>query len=655
MVHFHKILPSFLIISLLLAGCKKEPDNHGTMQLFSIKAGSVLLKTDGAATNIPVDSDFILEFSNMPDQESAGENIRLEKTDGTPVEIAFKFPAGLTGVTLDPAEKLKYFTDYRIVIGKSLKGTAGESFPGVEMPFQTEQGKLKVISITLNGSVLTPTSKPVDIDRQSATFEVKFSDPVNPATFSDYVYWTPRVPTEKTLSPDNLTLTVRNSEPLKGYTKYNLYLSSGLVSSDGYAFDGYNAAFYTAMDSTYKFPLLSDYDLLELVQKQTFKYFWDFGHPVSGMARERNTSGETVTTGGTGFGIMGMIAAMEREFITRAEGRDRMNKIVSYLETCDRFHGAWPHWLNGTTGRVIPFSTRDDGGDLVETSFLVQGLLAMRAYLNPAVPEEESLISRITALWEAVDWSWYQNGQEVLYWHWSPNYNFGMNMQIRGYNETLITYVLAASSPTHPIPASSYHKGFASNGGIRNGKSFYGIRLPLGYDYGGPLFFAHYSFLGLDPRNLSDQYANYWEQCVNHSKINYQYCVVNPKGFIGYSADCWGLTASDNPTGYSAHSPTNDIGVITPTAAISSLPYVPEESMRAIRHFYYLLGDKLWGPYGFYDAFSVTSGWWGDSYIAIDQGPILVMIENYRTHLLWDLFMEIPEVREGLTRLGFSY
>jgi hypothetical protein len=655
MVTLKNIISGLLFIPLLLTGCKKDPENHGTMQLFAVKAGTVALKTDGVTEGIRVDSDFTLEFSNSLDQESARAHIRIEQADGTPVEVTVIFAEGLNGATLKPAARLKYFTEYRIVVDATLKGAAGESYAGVILTFQTEQGKLKVTSVTLNGKALEPNKPQINVSLENAVFEVRFSDPINPDNFQDNVYWTPRVTTEKILSPDHMTLNIRNTQPLQGYTRYSLYISSNLVSSEGYTFDGYNAGFYTALDSTYKFPVISDAELLELIQKQTFKYFWDYAHPASGMARERNSSGDIVTSGGTGFGIMCMIVAMEREFITRSEGIERLDKLLRFLETCDRFHGAWPHWLNGTTGKVVPFSTRDDGGDLVETSFLIQGLLAMRSYLNPGFPGEESLISRITALWEAVEWSWYQNGQEVLYWHWSPNYNFGMNMQIRGYNETLITYVLAASSPTHPIPATAYHKGFASNGGMRNGKSFYGIKLPLGYDYGGPLFFEQYTFLGLDPRNLSDQYASYWEQVVNHSRINYQYCVVNPKGYIGYSADCWGLTASDNPSGYSAHSPTNDLGVITPTAAISSLPFVPEESMRAIRHFYYLLGNKLWGPCGFYDAFSVNAGWWADSYIAIDQGPIPVMIENYRTHLIWDLFMGIPEIREGLNLLGFSY
>jgi hypothetical protein len=230
-----------------------------------------------------------------------------------------------------------------------------------------------------------------------------------------------------------------------------------------------------------------------------------------------------------------------------------------------------------------------------------------------------------------------------------------MNFQIRGYNETLITYIMAASANTHTIPASAYQMGYAQNGGIVNGKTFYGYVLPVGYDYGGPLFFAHYSFLGLDPRNLSDAYANYWTQNVNHSLINWSYCTANPKKYPDYSDHCWGLTASDIPNGYSASEPNNDLGTIAPTAAVSSLPYTPEQSMNAIRYFYYILGDKLWGQYGFYDAFDVHSGWWASSFLAIDQGPQICMIENYRTGLLWNLFMSAPEVQSGLTKLGFTY
>jgi len=405
---------------------------------------------------------------------------------------------------------------------------------------------------------------------------------------------------------------------------------------------------------------LSDTALLELVEKQTFRYFWEFGHPVSGMARERSNEAyeygnEVVTTGGTGFGVMAMIVAAERKWQPRDSVAGRLLKMVKFLAKADHYHGVFPHWLNGATGKTIPFSRKDDGGDLVETSFLFQGLLCVRQYFNGDNEIERQLRNRITWLWNDVEWDWHtRDGRNVLYWHWSPNNGWSMDFELRGYNEALITYVLAASSPRYSISPEPYHKGWAMSNFFKNGKEFYNLKLPLGFDYGGPLFFTHYSFVGLNPKGLQDRYANYWEQNVNHSLINYRYCVDNPKKFKGYGEDCWGLTASDTYNGYNAHSPTNDFGTITPTAALSSFPYTPEQSMKAVRHFYDDLGDKIWSEYGFVDAFNESQNWYAQSHLAIDQGPIIVMIENYRTGLLWNLFMSVPEVQAGLKKLDFK-
>ncbi len=404
--------------------------------------------------------------------------------------------------------------------------------------------------------------------------------------------------------------------------------------------------------------IFSDEELLDMVQQYTFRYFYDFAHPVSGMARERNTSGDVVTTGGTGFGIMGLIAGVERGFITREEGVTHLTKIVSYLETADRFHGVWPHWLNGNTGQVVPFSTYDNGGDLVETGFLVQGLLAGRQYFNEDTPEEQALASRITTLWETVEWDWYsRNNSGVLYWHWSPNYNWQINMQIRGWNEAAIIYMLAIASPTHPVPASYWNNGWAGASHYRNGGTFYGYKLDVGWDRGGPLFFAHYSFLGFDPRSRKDGFTNYFNLNRNHTLIHRAYCMQNPLNFTGYGDNCWGLTASDDPDGYMAHEPVSgrDNGTITPTAALSSMPYTPQESMGALKHFYRELGEKTWGSMGFYDAFNQKRNWWATSTLAIDQGPILVMIENYRSQAIWNSFMANPEIAPMLESIGFVY
>lgn len=405
---------------------------------------------------------------------------------------------------------------------------------------------------------------------------------------------------------------------------------------------------------------LTDDQLLELVQKQTFRYFWDFAHPTSGLARERSNLAydyghETTTTGGTGFGIMAIVVAVERGWISRDTAVGHLLKMVKFLAKSDKYHGVFPHWLHGETGRTIPFSSKDDGADIVETSYLIQGLLTARQYFNRNEPRENQLRNRITWMWNDVEWNWHTRDRlSVLFWHWSPNNGWTMNHEIRGWNECLITYVLAASSPRYSIDADVYHRGWANSSHFKNQREYYGIKLPLGFDYGGPLFFAHYSFLGIDPKGLKDRYADYWTQNLNHTLINREHCIRNPKNFKGYGADCWGLTASDNHRGYGAHSPEEDLGVISPTAALSSFPYTPEHSMKALRHFYNDLGDKIWSKYGFVDAFNETENWYANSHLAIDQGPIIVMIENYRTGLLWKLFMSAPEIQNGLKKLGFQ-
>jgi hypothetical protein len=410
----------------------------------------------------------------------------------------------------------------------------------------------------------------------------------------------------------------------------------------------------TVTASTHAF---TDEELLDMVQEATFRYFWDFAHPASGMALERNTSGNTVTSGGSGFGVMAILVGIERGWITRDQGVERMIRILNFLQTADRFHGAWPHWLNGNTGKVIPFSTQDNGGDLVETSYMVQGLLAARKYFDLPTAEEQQIRALITQLWEEVEWDWYRkNGSNVLYWHWSPNYGWAMNFQIRGWNECMIVYLLAIASPTHGVPASLWNTGWTAMSYYTNGGSFYGIPLDVGWDYGGPLFFAHYSFLGFDARNKKDQFTNYFINNAHHAQINFKYCVANPKAFTGYGTNCWGLTASDDPDGYLAHEPYgNDNGTISPTAALSSFPYTPAESMDALKHFYRDRGDRLWGNLGFIDAFNLKRNWYATSYLAIDQGPIIDMIENYRTGLLWNLFMANEEIQPALTAIGFVY
>ncbi|RZL04535.1 MAG: beta-glucosidase, partial [Pedobacter sp.] len=433
---------------------------------------------------------------------------------------------------------------------------------------------------------------------------------------------------------------------------YTLSVNDQLKSaSGGRLINPVNITLMSGIDDTDKFPRISDEELLTLVQKQTFKYFWDFGHPASGMARERNTSGNTVTSGGSGFGVMALVTGIHRNFISRADGLARTQQIVNFLKTADRFHGTYSHWIDGNTGKTIAFSAKDNGGDLVETSLLMAGLLTARQYFDGANTAEINLRNDITTLYNQVEWSWYRNGSNSLTWHWSPTFNWDINLKVQGWNESLITYILAASSPTFSIPKAVYDEGWARNGAMKNGNTYYGVQLPLGSTNGGPLFLAHYSFLGINPNGLTDAYANYETQNKAHAMINYNYCVANPAKNNGYSEACWGLTASDIPGGYTASSPTNDRGVIAPTAALASFPYTPTQSMAALKFFYYKLGDKIWKDYGFVDAFNLNDPWFASSHLAIDQGPIIIMIENHRSKLLWNLLMSAPEIKTGMGKL----
>jgi len=640
--------------------CSDEKEtNYGTIQLSQIKANNSILSSVEENTNIPVDVTLTVEFNTILDTTSAKQNIELYNFSNELTACSYSFIDNNKAVVLKPQQNLNYQSDYQIRVNNSLKGEAKETFPGITMDFSTELGILTIDSIYLNG-IDIKTFHPQNISRQNIIIETYFSFPVNTSSFSDNVSLSGVSNLNHTFSENNQKVTTTITTELTGLKKYTLNISKNLTSTEGYAFNGFSNYFFTEVDSTPKFPVISDDELLTLVQQQTFKFFWDYAHPVSGLTRERLGSGDVVTSGGSGFGIMAILVGIERGFITRQQGFEKLSTIVNFLNNSETetFHGAYPHWLNGSTGAAIAFSTKDNGADLVETAYLIQGLLTVREYFKNGSAEELQLCDTITAIWERVEWDWFRQGdQNVLYWHWSPNYGWDMNMKIQGWSECLIVYALAASSPTHSIPKVVYDEGWARYGAfpMKNGKSFYGITLPLSWDYGGPLFWAHYFFLGLDPRNLSDQYANYWEQNVAHSLINFEYCKANPKKYLCYSADCWGLTASDIPNGYTASEPSNDIGVIAPTAAISSIAYTPEQSLDAIRFFYYILGNKLWGNYGFYDAFDANESWWASSYIAIDQGPEICMIENYRTGLLWDLFMQNTEIQQGLTKLGFSY
>jgi hypothetical protein len=427
---------------------------------------------------------------------------------------------------------------------------------------------------------------------------------------------------------------------------------------------------------------LSDEELLETVQRQTFRYFWHYAHPNSGMARERSNTvkadfywdfineaddepnlskgtfgPEACAVGGTGFGILATLVAVERSWIGREAALDRLIQIVDFLAKADSYHGIYPHFINGDTGKTIAFDRLDDAADVVETSYLMMGLLSARAYFTGNSVKERYLVKRVNEMWDAANWNWHaHNDSNKFLWHWSPRNGFDKNFPVKGWNEALITYIIAASSSEHPISKEVYEKTWVNTRNWRNGKSYYGYNLPLGNSYGGgPLFFSQYTFMGVDPNNLTDDHGiDNAEQTRNHTLINRAYSIDNPKKYKGYGEKAWGLTAGDSVKGYFAHSPAEDRGVIQPTAALSSMPYAPSFSMQALRYFYEEKGERLWSSYGFIDGFSEQFDWYAKSHLAIDQGPIIVMIENHRTGLLWKIFMSIPEIQDGMRKLGFN-
>jgi len=419
---------------------------------------------------------------------------------------------------------------------------------------------------------------------------------------------------------------------------------------------------------------MTDDQLLTMIQKACFRYYWEGAEKNSGLAKE-DIPGRTnmIAAGASGFGIMALIVGTERKFITRQQSVERFLKITSFLQNAEKFHGAFPHFIDGPTGKVEPFfGSRDDGGDLVETSFLMQGLLTARAYFKKKDENEKTIRNRITTIWNNIEWDWYRRyaDSKYLYWHWSPDKAWIINHRLTGWNETMVTYLLAIASPTHSVPAGLYYSGWANQdstgqqyrmnwGGTKdgsmytNGNTYFGIKLDVGVSDGGPLFFTHYSYMGYDPHFITDKYTNYFANNRNIALINYRYCVKNPDHYKGYGDSCWGLTASDGPYDYAADEPvpSRDHGKIAPTGAVSSFPYTPLQSMKALKNYYYNYGKFLWGAYGFRDAFDLTENWCSDLYMGLNQAPMVVMIENYRTGLIWKLFMSDPDIKNGLDKL----
>jgi hypothetical protein len=399
--------------------------------------------------------------------------------------------------------------------------------------------------------------------------------------------------------------------------------------------------------------------LLADVQRASIRYFYEFGHPVSGLTRvgsERPP--ELCEIGGTGWGCFNLIVAAERNFIPRADVAQRAQMLVRFLATkADRFHGVFPHWMNGDTGKTIPFGKEDDGADLVETAFLAQGLIALREYFTHDDPVEKEIRTLADQIWRDIDWTWFakeQNGRSVLLWHWSPTLGWKKDMAVQGFNETHIIYLLALASPTHPVEAKFYREGWQGGGErFSTPREDFGIPMTLGRGMNMPLFFAHYSYLGFDPHALSFKGRTYFDHLRDMCRVQIAYAQSKADTFKGYGP-LWGLTSCRGPKGYKPYSPgPRDDGTIAVTAALSSLPYVPEQSLAFLRELQ-KQRERLWGEFGFADAINPTQNWISTGWLGNDIGTIAPMIENHLSGLCWKTFMKAPEVAVALKRVRES-
>ncbi len=400
------------------------------------------------------------------------------------------------------------------------------------------------------------------------------------------------------------------------------------------------------------------------VQEAGFRYFHHYAFPGSHLPREgirRKDSWDPFICSAvsTGMYFFNMAVGIERGFIERGAAGEHARTLLRFLEQrVDRFHGAFPHWIDGRDGKVVPFSETDDGADSVETAILAQGLLFAREYFTGDNEVEREIRERADRLWKEIEWDRLvgeARGRRVLIWHWSPRYGFS-NLPVVGFNESELAYLLAIGSPTHPIDPDIYWEGWVGlNDGYLQPRQVEEpegtIPLQLGGGYGFPMFFMHYSYLGLEPSAVPLPEGTLQEEFEWQTRAHIAYARLNADRFKGYDR-FWGLTASLSPDGYLAHHPElADNGTITPTAALSSMPYHPEAVMEMMETLYLEEGKTLWGPFGFYDAFNPTRGWVADGYIGIDIGPIGPMIENARSGLLWEVFMRAPEIQNALDRV----
>lgn len=399
--------------------------------------------------------------------------------------------------------------------------------------------------------------------------------------------------------------------------------------------------------------------ILDSQQKKMIDFFMSGADQTSGMCLNSSQWGGTMTTGATGMGFMNIITGVERGWISREEGLDQILKVVKFLDKADRYHGSWSHWY-GTDGKTKPFGNQIVAGEIVETAFVMTGLIAAKEYFNGSDTKEVELRNYVDKFWNEIDWSNFVHNDK-LYWIWHSDKagDKAYEHALTGWNETLIVYILALAAPEgHNISPDVYQKCWQSNGGIyRENQKVYGYEQPLGRPANMEgLFLAQYSFLGLDPRHMADQYINYWNHVTAYTMINRHYCVYEAPESHGYSETDWGITACEGAgpaTEYKGRTPSNDDGVLCTSASVSSFPYTPFYCAQVLLNL-----NQNWsfmnGKYGFKTSYHPASGKASSYYLGMEHAPQAVMIENYRSGLLWNLVMRNGHIKKGFELAGIA-
>lgn len=399
--------------------------------------------------------------------------------------------------------------------------------------------------------------------------------------------------------------------------------------------------------------------LLDTLQYTSFQYFWNEANPANGLIRDRSTSGSPASIASTGFGLSAICIGVDHGWVTREAARQRVLTTLNTFWTKPQgsgqtgyigYKGLYYHFLDMTTATrtwTCEVST-------IDSALLFAGMLDARQYFAGA----DSVETRIRALADSIylraDWNFFRNLNPGILMGWKAGTGFAGFGQWIGYNEAMILYFLALGSPTHPVPTTAWSAW----------TSGYDWLTAYGYSFVTcpPLFTHQYSHCWIDFRTIQDAYMTshgmtYFENSRRATLAQRNYCIANPGGWTGYGTNLWGLTASDGPFGYQAAGAPpaqNDNGTIAPTAAAGSIPFAPDECIPVLHNLYDTYKAQLWGPYGFRDAFNLTYNWWGTDYIGIDQGPVIMMIENYLNGRTWDRLRQNQYLQNGLQRAGFN-